>query len=366
MTTANRRIAGLDGLRAIAVLFVFLDHRLVGANVAYIGGYGVQIFFVLSGFLIVGMLHRDQLAIDRAQTTRLRAWRAFMIRRAGRILPLYYLLLILMALLSANLAVAHFSPSEMAIYAAFGTNFYFAQAGHWLGPISQGWSLAIEEQFYLIAAPLLLGVPARFSRPICIVVIFMAVAWHIALLLRYPNGLILRVDSLTNFGFIALGGVMALRPSASQRSLSLVLQPLLLAGLLLVPLIPHGSANVMIRIMIQPLIAASLFAEIRDHQDTWVVRLLEMRWLTFLGTISYGFYLLHKYVTPASLLAATQGAIDIKGWTQAKQLPLLFGLSVLAATASWYLIERPLLRRARHYAAHEPTANNSTLAPLRA
>lgn len=335
-------------MRAIAVLLVFLDHRLTAANLAYFGGYGVQIFFVLSGFLIVGMLHRDQVEIAEGGTTPAQAWRTFMVRRAGRILPLYYLLLLACALFGATgISIAHFTPSEAALYALFGTNIYFGQAGHWLGPVQQAWSLAIEEQFYLIAAPLLLAIPARFSRSICLTVAGIACAWHLTLLLHYPNSLILRVDSLSNFGFIAIGGAMALRPHRSSRTLGPILQPVLLAALLLIPAIPHGSANVAIRILIQPVIAALLFAELRDHQQTWVVRLLETRALTWLGVVSYGFYLLHKYVTPSSLKWVSGEAIDITRWTAFAQLVPLFALSLLAASCSWLLIERPMIRMAR-------------------
>jgi peptidoglycan/LPS O-acetylase OafA/YrhL len=352
MAALKHRIAGLDGMRAIAVLFVFLDHRLATANAAYMGGYGVQIFFVLSGFLIVGMLHRDQQAIAAGRTTRARAWRSFMIRRAGRILPLYYLLLLACALLvAAGFSIANFSPQEAAIYAAFGTNIYFGAAGSWLGPVKQAWSLAVEEQFYLIAAPVLLAVSARFTRPICLAVACTGCVWHVALLLLHSSILLLRVDSLTNFGFVAMGGVMALRPYRPSAVPGFVLQPALLAGLLLVPLIPHGWENVAVRILIQPLLAALLFAELRDHQQTWLVRLLEARVLTWLGAVSYGFYLLHKYVTPASLNWISGGAVDLTHWTAVEQLAPMFALSLFAASCSWLAIERPLVRIVRARAA---------------
>ena len=344
MAKTSHRIAGFDGIRALAVLMVFLDHRLSGANSFYLGGYGVQIFFVLSGFLIVGMLHGDQEAIARGTQGPFPAWKSFMIRRAARILPLYFGLLLLCALATLAIPIEHFAGWEAAIYALFLTNIYTAVMGQWMGPLRQGWSLSVEEQFYLLAAPLLLAVPPRLTRLICITTVLVAFCWHLALVLRFPNSLVLRVDSLSDFGFIAMGGVAALRPKESSRRLAHCLQPAFFLCLAALPFIPGAVVNPVVRQIVQPLLVAFLLAEIRDHQDLPLVRLLSLPGLVWLGTISYGFYLIHPFLTANAVRMASGGLLDMTGWSNHTRLVPLFLLSAAMAALSWCGIERPVIR----------------------
>jgi peptidoglycan/LPS O-acetylase OafA/YrhL len=341
-----RRIAGLDGVRGIAILLVFLDHRWPGANAFYLGGYGVHIFFVLSGFLIVSLLHRDQHDIAEGRNAIAPAWRDFMIRRAARILPLYYLLLLALGLYAWAQPIDTFPLWQVAIYGLFLSNFHMIALGHW-GPVGQSWSLAIEEQFYLLAAPTLLAVPPRYARPVCIVVAVAGTLWYFALILMGAGSMAIGLDSLSNFGLIAMGGAMALRPQASSARTGTIAQPLLLAGLLLLPFIPGAAVNPVIRQIGQPLIAAWLLVELRDNPETRLVRLLEARWLVGLGSISYGLYLLHQSVTPVLLRSLTFGWLDMTEWTPAAQFLPLFTLSIAAAAGSWHWLERPIIRHAR-------------------
>lgn len=353
MTSGWKRIAGLDGLRAIAVLLVFLDHRLPGANPRFVGGYAVHIFFVLSGFLIVGMLHRDRLAIAHGRESAASAWRGFMRRRAARILPPYYLLLLILLLLSAWKLTPPIGGGEAASYGLFLSNLYFIATGHW-GLFSQSWSLAIEEQFYLLAAPLLLLLPPGAAWRICLATTLGAFAWNLALCLTVPASMAPGLDSLSNFGLIALGGLFALQRRPSARTTALWVQPILLAALLLVPLIPDGASNPIVRQAGQPLLAALLIAEIRDHQDTMLVRLLEARPLLYLARISYGLYLVHQFVTAELLRRISGGLIDITGWTPLQQfLPLLLA-SIGVAACSWHLLERPIIAWARRAPRSKP------------
>ncbi|MXN60958.1 acyltransferase family protein, partial [Burkholderia pseudomallei] len=94
-----RYVRGLDGLRAVAVILVFLSHK--GHVLAIdVGKLGVWTFFLISGFLIVGELHRSRQAIERGALTQRHAFSLFLAKRALRIFPVYYLLL-------AALALAH-------------------------------------------------------------------------------------------------------------------------------------------------------------------------------------------------------------------------------------------------------------------
>lgn len=345
MTDGWRRIAGLDGLRAMAVLLVVLDHRLPGLNPHFVGGYAVHIFFVLSGFLIIGMLNRDRRMIEQGIQSRFQAWRSFMSRRAARILPPYYLLLGILALLSYWKLSLPIGGGEALSYGLFVSNLYFIVNG-W-GSFSPSWSLAIEEQFYLLAAPLLLLLPSKTAGRICLATAAAGFAWNLALCLTIPKTMAPGLDSLSNFGLIALGGAFALQRRKSARAAAVWAQPALLVALLLAPLIPDGASNPVIRQAAQPLIAALLIAEIRDHQDTPLVRLLEWKGLIYLGQISYGLYLVHQFITAELLLRITGGMIDITAWTPLQQLLPLLLASISVAACSWHWLEQPIIASAK-------------------
>ncbi len=301
---------------------------------------------MLSGFLIVGMLHRDRLEIADGRESLSSAWRSFLLRRAARILPPYYLLLLILMLLSAWSLTPPIGGAEAAGYGLFLSNLYFVATGHW-GLFSQSWSLAIEEQFYLLAAPLLLLLPPGAARRICLVTTLGALAWNFVLCLTVPRSLAPGLDSLSNFGLIALGGFFSLQRRQSARTTALWMQPILLALLLLAPFIPDGASNPIIRQAGQPLIAALLLTEIRDHQDTPLVRLLEARMMLYVARISYGFYLVHQFVTAELLRRLTGGLVDITGWTPLQQLLPLLLASIGVSACSWHLLERPIIAWAR-------------------
>lgn len=150
----------LDGLRAIAVLMVMAEHLWHGRvsesyRIFPWGSAGVTLFFVLSGFLITGILlgYREKAAGNRSKT-----WSfigTFYKRRALRIFPLYYLLAILL------LVLPFYHPREYWPYFLYASNFYIYGLDSWGEPYGHTWSLAVEEQFYLIWPFVILFVPFR-------------------------------------------------------------------------------------------------------------------------------------------------------------------------------------------------------------
>jgi peptidoglycan/LPS O-acetylase OafA/YrhL len=115
----DQRIAGLDGIRAIAVLLVFASHTNNVANKLQFGTMGVWAFFVLSGFLIVRILHQERLAIEFHRTKFVAAIGNFFKRRTVRIFPIYYLVLGLAALLTLSGPVLNYSGAPWPFYWAY-------------------------------------------------------------------------------------------------------------------------------------------------------------------------------------------------------------------------------------------------------
>src|SRR5437762_7625759 len=132
----------LDGLRALAVTAVIAQHYKVLVGGA---GYGVHLFFVLSGFLITRILLGERENVETLGITRVRAFRQFYVRRMLRIFPLYYFVVI------AGIALGVRNAREYAPWLLTYTfNLKMAAQGTVVEPFVHFWSLAIEEQYYLV------------------------------------------------------------------------------------------------------------------------------------------------------------------------------------------------------------------------
>src|SRR5215470_1615655 len=152
----------LDALRALAVLAVLVAHLSPRSSTVFkiaklidLGGLGVRLFFVISGFLITGILLESKSYAERNRLPVTYAFRQLYVRRILRIFPLFYLVLSVAALLDI-LPVRE----TFAWHATYLTNFYIFFNG-WNGSINHLWTLAVEEQFYLVWPWIILLVDRR-------------------------------------------------------------------------------------------------------------------------------------------------------------------------------------------------------------
>ncbi len=296
-----RYVKGLDGLRAIAVILVFLSHK--GHVLAVdVGKLGVWTFFLISGYLIVGELHRNRQAVERAAMTRRHALALFLAKRALRIFPVYYLLL-------AALAIAHalFYQRDvnlgLAWHAAFLSNYWIGVVKDgWPGSTSHFWSLAVEQQFYLIAPLVLLAVPAARHVALGIAAIALCAAAHVALYLCDASPVLIYAFSPWNFALIALGGVgaMLLADRGTRDTPRIAPGWLGAAGVVFFIALPAcATLSDGVAALADLGLSASLGALllwIVTRPEHPVVALLDCAPLAYLGTISYGFYLFHNLI----------------------------------------------------------------------
>jgi peptidoglycan/LPS O-acetylase OafA/YrhL len=328
------------------VLFVIWHHSHPGWSwlpASHNGFLGVDIFFILSGFLISKLLLDEQRRTDGISLSN------FYVRRSLRIFPLYFTVIGAMALYFAFLAGPGSSQAaaflrELPYHATFTSNW-----SHIETMMSITWSLSTEEQFYLVWPPLLAWLGTR--------------AWPWLLVFLALNQLVnfgALDDALATIGLpfeehevlqstftpIALGVLLALAYStpawrqALQSRLSSSDRPWLLLGLvLLVANVPgdfRGWPRLAFHVTVTLLLASVLLQP--QHR---VVRSLEWRPLAYVGTVSYGVYLLHMIVL--------DGAHRLASRLSQPADPLVLFLACSAATvvcagASYHWFERPLLR----------------------
>jgi len=148
-TVTEKRYVQLDGLRAFAVALVIISHWLPASyfiNYLPNGEIGVDLFFVLSGFLISEILIKAKDKMSVGQLSGISIYRSFVFRRALRIFPIYYLSLAILRVLPTPLQF----KQNFFYYVTYTTNIYFYQIRHWnFG--SHLWTLAVEEQFCYLA-----------------------------------------------------------------------------------------------------------------------------------------------------------------------------------------------------------------------
>ena len=340
-------IKGFDGIRALAVIVVFFNHWTAFGRGYHTGDYGVWTFFVLSGFLIIRALHKDRIRVEKGASAK-SAILEFYGRRALRIFPVYYATLLAVTLVSLFHHVPNWDfPSALSHY-TYTTNIYIGLIkGAFIGWFSHFWSLAVEQQFYLFAAPLFLLSASRLSVVICGAVSLLGLlVWTMMHLAGAPE-IAIYTNSFIGFGMITMGGLAALLlSSAPQQGSRSWLAVAVMATMALLPLlvIAAGSRGVeigWIKLLAVPL-AAVMLAEIFTNQNSLMVKALEWAPLRYLGVISYGFYIFHNMI-PRTILrvASEKTGVDIPVQLD---VPFGFAAAVVLAHFSWILLERPLLR----------------------
>jgi len=358
-----RRIPELDGLRGLACLTVVLFHYvymtvpataprpgLLVARLFGLGWAGVDLFFVLSGFLLGGIL------IDSRDSPRF--FTTFYARRCFRIFPLYF------AWVAAFLVLRGFSGWPPGLfddsmppwaYLFYLQNFFDAANGHWGAYwMTITWSLAIEEQFYLILPALILVVSPHRLPGVLVLLIGSAVVLRYCLSLMLPNHglatytlLPCRWDALF-VGVLAAWAVRHSRAGAFLRSNVWFMRLALVEfGLLAVVMLRRAPAHnsVVAREFGYTLIAGGCVCLLLlTLYDPSVSRLFRFRPLMALGAISYGVYVIHPVANWLSHWWLRRDLPKVSSWREAAVMAFAFGATLLLASASYRFFERPLVR----------------------
>jgi peptidoglycan/LPS O-acetylase OafA/YrhL len=380
---ADRHVRAYDGLRGIAILLVLLRHLGEDGPASRVGGVfeaalktgwlGVDVFFVLSGFLITGILVD---ARGEAAQPPPGYFRSFYARRALRIFPAYYLFLAVVVFIGRP-SLSHGSWW----YWSYLSNALIAWHGWPDGTWDTGhlWSLAVEEQFYLVWPTIIALTPRRGLPSVCLLCVLAAIALRFLLILR---GYALAAYVLTpaRADTLAIGAVLAIALRAGPRIRDAVAHSappigMLALCMLAVLFATHGLdhrlsyGGLVVGSLATTLATASCIARIGNGGR--LRRALEWAPLVSFGTYSYAVYLVQLPI---------RGAIDfwlgprLTTWPAmlgvATEAALLGGGSWCMAWTSWRLFERPILSLKRfvpmpHRHERKPSRTSRCIAPER-
>jgi len=341
----SKKIPQLDAVRGVAILLVMLHNQsalfpsLPLERLFANGWMGVDLFFVLSGFLITGIL------VDTKSSEG--AVKNFYARRGLRIWPLYAALLVGMFaivpwLRPADAHTVFDKSSPWWAYPLFLQNVLVPSPTHAAGPLAVTWSLAIEEQFYLVWPWVVRYASRTQVRRLALLVLGLSPLLRLALTghdVQLYTNVFCRLDGLM------AGAWLALLVRADAFVPDTFVRRAWTALAIAAPLACAAEA-LQARWLVFSLsaVAATAFVYLALFAPhVWLHRVLTNRGLVYTGTISYGLYLLHKI--PFDL--AKPFHLDRQPLLA---LPLLLAASYALAAVSWHLLEQPVLRLKRYFA----------------
>jgi peptidoglycan/LPS O-acetylase OafA/YrhL len=359
----------LDGVRGLAILAVLLYHGVLYSgsrsshfidqslrDLVSFGWAGVDLFFVLSGFLITGIL-----LDSRTSPT---YYRSFYARRVLRIFPLYFACLagfiFVLPLVGRWDSMVEAVRQNQFWYWTYLVNWRIGLQG-WSEFFELGhfWSLAVEEQFYMVWPFVVLTFRPATLAKICIACVVGALALRVWLVFSgYPIGAYVltpcRLDALSLGALLAIG----VRNPASHAILARFAPRVLVVCFVAIASIfvlnrsfwPTGAFTLTLGLSIVALASASLMATLLFRPEArWLAGFFRSSPMRFLGKYSYGIYVIHHPVIimlGRSRLGGAEwrqfGDTEIMG--QLLAVTLGIGLSVGLALTSWYLLETPFLR----------------------
>lgn len=359
-------IAGLDGLRAIAFLIVFLFHT---RHLPF-GWMGVQLFFVLSGFLITDILLRMKEGLQRRDF-----FTKFYGRRFLRIFPLYYFYLILIAALiyllpwlglrGLNSEIGKGFSNQIWVASFYMFDFFHASAFFERSRFfTHLWSLSVEEQFYLIWPLFIFLVPRQKFKQLCLTAIGLGFLFRLATTLIYRTQLFpfllsdpqqaVNVLPFSHIDAFALGAYISCFEIPRPR-LQLLLLVIAIPTLgLLTDFLSKGNVTFALGYdlpmtgfykevwgytVLNYFFAVLIYCVARTNFLTGILEIAPMR---YLGKISYGLYVYHYGII--AIAVAFFREYNLPYSVRSPQMFVVaMGTTLLIATLSFYLLEKPII-----------------------
>lgn len=351
----------LDSLRSLAVFMVIVSHWVPYKQIKslQLGEIGVDIFFVLSGFLITKNLIAQKQLVLLTKTQKFKNLKNFMIRRMLRIFPIYYIFLILFYSFGSRTMVN--IESNFIYYALYLSNIYYFVTHQWDGILSHLWSLAVEEQFYLIWPWLVIFVPNESLLKSIILFIIIGIFSNYFFTFVFPNNNMVKILPFTAFDSFGIGGFLAwviiLKNDRNSKLKKWIFGVGIVSCFFFImseilnfdPILPTRTL-----ISLTSLSLILYIIELKNHMVFY--SLLNNKFLLFCGKISYTLYLFHNIIPwlfskitlklNDNLKVIFSSNMVLNNFIQfLAQFLLLFAISVI----SWYLIEKPINNFRKNY-----------------
>jgi peptidoglycan/LPS O-acetylase OafA/YrhL len=346
----NKHFKQLDGLRFYAVLMVIVGHWLQfqWTNPILLGlplAYGVTLFFVLSGFLITRILLMQKDLIQGDQQASRLLIKRFYWRRILRIFPIYYVLIGIFYVFDYEDIRAVFPW-----LATYTSNIYQSTFNEYLGHFSHFWSLAVEEQFYLIWPFLMVFVPQRKLQTVICLTIIIALISKMSCFLFLDKWMATAYFTVNCMHALGIGAFLAFitlyRPEWTVRLKQSKWLYLSVVVYILLNLVQRQFHLIWYKEVFDEFVFAVVMALVVLRASNgdfkgFMKFLLEAKFALYSGKISYGMYIYHAFVpalyywiTPYLGIQSTDKTVIFLG---------TYGLTFLIAAVSWHLIESPLM-----------------------
>jgi peptidoglycan/LPS O-acetylase OafA/YrhL len=354
----------LDALRFFAVLGVLIVHFWNPRSLPWLlgdldwGHYGVRLFFVISGFLITGILLRCRLMTENSSQPTIVFIRQFYLRRFLRIFPIYYLTILLAVIF--NVPGARETWGWLVTYT---TNVYITFSNTWAGQMGHFWSLAVEEHFYLVWPWVVLFAPRKWLVVFILMILPIGPLYRAFAYVNFPlslDALDFRASTLTPglLDTLGIGALLAIawESKTPREKILKVLTKVILPSSLVIYVI----GLILLHHRIKPsfyfvvgdgalaLIFAWLICSAAIGYNGIVGKVLQFTPFVYLGKIAYGIYVYHNFMPllVAPVFAYFQIPLQVPGFTLFIVSSLL---SFALASFSWHLFELPINNLKRYF-----------------
>ncbi len=356
-------IKGLDSLRALAVILVIIEHWWLPFDPGSFplltywihglvpdGGFGVDLFFVLSGYLITNILLD---AIAKNPNDKWRIMKNFIVRRSLRIFPVYYATIFILLLI--NFPSVH----EHLIWFMTYTSNILSFKTMSFNSFSHTWSLAVEEQFYLVWPWFMVFTPAKYVKYVFYSAILIGIGTMIYTMVFLNNwaGFLLMPSCMQAFG---IGGLYAYakRGQLSEKIIDFIRQAFpaaLLAHFYFTFSTDGGVKYNFAFLTINSIIAIWMIHRVLSNKSEWVSKyFLENKILNKIGQVSYGIYLFHFVLTPIydQVMQHYFTYDNLMGKVMLDwkcNYPIRLTLLLIIAFSSYNFFEKPVMNLKKHF-----------------
>lgn len=341
----------LDSIRTIGLIFVLIEHWLYmepWTKVFPIGMTGVTSFFVLSGFLITQILLRTKISSESKGEKKYHSLKQFYARRTLRIFPIYYITIFILYAFNIQ------EIRKMFLWFLFySSNIYFYITNDWAGSISHLWTLAVEEQYYIIWPFVILFTPVRKLLKSIIAIIIIGPVYRSVLYLMHANTdlsptflFILTPSCMDCFGFGALLAYFSIIGkgnflNSKEGKIFLAANILMLAFQFFIP--ETVFSIFFFRLNLTVICMYVIYGAGKGYGGI-TGKILGNNTVRYFGKISYSMYIFHNFMPMIYESLKLPSALNI----YAKFLIQVIMLSLIS-TVSWYLIEKPINDLKRYF-----------------